>query len=189
MGSRMMRVGMVSTAYEQFKKLRMWPDAIDCLMIAERNVECLDLVNGLLEKSPTPRLWCALGDIEKDRAVECYEKAWTLSGKRDGRAMRSLARHHFTKGDIVKAVEYFQVAVQINPMHSSIWFTCGVAQMRLERMDDAVLSFTRCLGIDDENSETWANLGGVHVKRGDLKQARVCFYEATRRNRESWKMW
>merc|ERR1719411_1434378 len=44
MGTRMMRMGMVSTAHEQFKKLRMWDEAIDCLMVAQRNVEALDLI-------------------------------------------------------------------------------------------------------------------------------------------------
>ena len=34
--------GMVSTAHEQFKKLRMWPEAVECLIIAERNVEAED---------------------------------------------------------------------------------------------------------------------------------------------------
>ena len=36
--------GMVSTAHEQFKKLRMWPEAVECLIIAERNVEAEDML-------------------------------------------------------------------------------------------------------------------------------------------------
>ena len=35
---------MVSTAHEQFKKLRMWPEAVECLIIAERNVEAEDML-------------------------------------------------------------------------------------------------------------------------------------------------
>lgn len=189
MGVRMMKVGMVSTAFDQFKQLRMYTDAIDCLMCADRKAECLDLVNDLLEKQPTPRLWCALGDIETDRQLECYEKAWELSEQRNARAMRSLGRYHFTKNNTAKAVECFLKAVEINPLHSSIWFTCGVAQMKLERWDDAALSFCRCCGVDDENWEAWANLGAVHNERGDMKQARSCFYEASRRAREQWRVW
>ena len=34
----------VSTAHEQFKKLRMWPEAVECLIIAERNVEAEDML-------------------------------------------------------------------------------------------------------------------------------------------------
>jgi len=189
MAMRMMRMGMVSTAFDHLKRLRMWPDAIDCLMIADRKVECLEMVHGLLETNPSPRLWCALGDIEAERDVECYTKAWDLSGHRYARAQRSLGRIHFKKGRLADAVDCFLTAVQINPLHSNIWFTCGVAQMKLERWDDAAMSLSRCCGVDEDNSEAWANLGAVHNERGDLKQARACFYEATRRARESWRMW
>jgi len=150
---------------------------------------CLDMVNDLLEKNPTPRLWCALGDIESAREEECYEKAWELSGHRYARAQRSLGRYYFKKGNFPKAVDCFLCAVQINPLHSSIWFTCGVAQMRLSRWDDAAQSLSRCCGVDEDNAEAWANLGAVHNERGDLHQSRSCFYEATRRARDSWRMW
>jgi len=179
----------VSTAFEQFKQLRMWTDAIDCLMCADRKAECLDMVHDLLEKGPTPRLWCALGDIEEHRQLECYEKAWELSEHRNARAMRSLGRYYFSKANLDKAVECFKKALVINPLHGNIWFTCGVAQMKLERWDDAVVSFSRACGIDDDNWESWANLGAVHNERGDLKSARSCFSEASRRAREMWRVW
>ena len=35
---------MVSTAHEQFKALRMWPEAVECLIVAERKVEAEDMV-------------------------------------------------------------------------------------------------------------------------------------------------
>jgi len=187
MGTRMMRMGMVSTAHEQFKKLRMWPEAIDCLMVAERNVEALDMVNELLEKSPTPRLWCCLGDLEKE--PRHYEKAWELSKGRFARAQRSLGRHYFYKEDLAKAVDAFSLALDINPLHSDVWFTMGVAQMRLERFEDAATTFSRCIGVNDENGEAWANLAATHSALGRLHEARNCMVEATRRCREMWKMW
>mmetsp|Transcript_30003 Transcript_30003/g.75677 ORF Transcript_30003/g.75677 Transcript_30003/m.75677 type:complete len:960 (+) Transcript_30003:97-2976(+) len=187
MGTRMMRMGMVSTAHEQFKKLRMWPEAIDCLMVAERNVEAQDMVKELLAEHPTPRLWCCLGDLEKE--PKHFETAWELSGKRFARAQRSLGRHYFSKGELEKAVDSFRLALDVNPLHSGIWFTMGVAQMRLQRWEDAVFTFSRCVGIEDENSEAWANLAAVHSARGNLREARTCMSEACRRQRESWKMW
>lgn len=187
MGSRMMRMGMVSTAHEQFKKLRMWPEAIDCLMVAERNVEALDLVRELLEKSPTPRLWCCLGDLEKE--PRHYEKAWELSKGRFARAQRSLGRHRFVKNELAKAIDAFALALDINPLHADVWFTMGCAQMRLERFEDAATTFSRCIGVDDENAEAWANLAATHSALGKLQEARNCMVEATRRCREGWRMW
>ena len=48
-------IGMVSTAHEQFKKLRMWPEAVECLIVAGRNVEAEEMLRELIEKQPTPR--------------------------------------------------------------------------------------------------------------------------------------
>jgi len=187
MGTRMMRMGMVSTAHEQFKKLRMWPEAVECLMIAERNVEAKEMVRELLETSPTPRLWCCLGDLEKD--PKYYEKAWEVSKRRFARAQRSLGREYFTKDNMEKAVECFRLALEINPLHHGVWFTMGVAQIRLERWDDAINTFSRCLGVDDENSEAWANHAAAHASAGNLKAARSSLVEATKRARTNWKMW
>jgi len=189
LGLRMMRIGMVSSAFEQFKKLHMWPDAIDCLMVAGRKAECLDLVNDLIKTHPSPRLYCALGDIETEHALENYQKAWEFSGHRYARAARSMGRHYFSKHEYPEAIKWFLVAVQINPLHQSIWFACGVAQMRINRFDDAALSFSRCVGVEEENSEAWANLGATHIERGDFRQARACMSEACRRARQNWRMW
>ncbi|CAK9009253.1 unnamed protein product [Durusdinium trenchii] len=121
--TRMMRMGMVSTAHEQFKKLRMWPEAVECLIIAERNVEAEDMLKELIEKHPSPRLWCCLGDVMKD--PQHYETAWELSKKRFARAQRSLGRYYFDKKQIAKSVEAFKLALDINPMYEGIWFTLG----------------------------------------------------------------
>jgi len=187
MGMRMMKMGMVSTAHEQFKKLKMWPEAVDCLMIAGRNVEATDMVKELLANEPNPRLWCCLGDLEKN--PQHYETAWAASGNKFARAQRSLGQHHFRKGEIAKAIESFRQALAINPLHSSIWFTMGCGEMKLERWDDALMTFARCLGIEDDHPEAWANLAAVHSARGSLREARTCMLEATKRARQNSRMW
>eukprot|EP00928_Gymnodinium_smaydae_P045004 TRINITY_DN30040_c0_g1_i1.p1 TRINITY_DN30040_c0_g1~~TRINITY_DN30040_c0_g1_i1.p1 ORF type:complete len:1007 (-),score=172.05 TRINITY_DN30040_c0_g1_i1:166-3186(-) len=186
-GMRMMNMGMVSTAHEQFKALNMWQEAVDCLAAAGRNVEGTAMVKELLADRPTPRLWCCLGDIEREPAH--YETAWELSNHRFARAQRSLARHYFEKGQLEKAVDSFRLALDINPLFSNCWFTMGVAEMRLQRYESCVYTFARCLGIDDSSAETWANLAAVHSQRGSLVEARSCMNEACKRNRSSWKMW
>jgi len=180
-------MGMVSTAHEEFKKLRMWDEAIDCLMVAGRNAEALDLIKGLLEQGPTARLWCCLGDLEKE--AKHYEKAWEFSNGRFARAQRSLGRHHFKHGDLKRAISCFSKALEINPMHSDIWFTMGVAQIKLEDYDNAALTFARCLSVNDEDAQAWANLAATHSARGKLQEARNCMVEATKRARTNWKMW
>lgn len=48
-------IGMVSTAHEQFKKLRMWPEAVECLIVAERNVEAEDMLKAGLGRPDVDR--------------------------------------------------------------------------------------------------------------------------------------
>ncbi|CAJ1400036.1 unnamed protein product [Effrenium voratum] len=187
MASRMMRMGMVSTAHEQFKALRMWPEAVECLIVAERKVEAEDLVKDLIEKNPSPRLWCCLGDILKD--PKHYETAWDLSKKRFARAQRSLGRYHFEKKQLAKAVESFKLALDINPMFEGIWFTLGVGLMQLERMEEAMVAFSRVISINDEDGQAWANLAAVHLHQERVKEARTCMMEATKRCRQNWRMW
>lgn len=187
MATRMMRMGMMSTAHEQFKKLRMWPEAVECLICAERNVEAEDMVKDLIEKQPSPRLWCCLGDIVKDPAH--YEKAWELSNRRFARAQRALGKYYFDKKQLDKAVESFKLALDINPMFEGIWFTLGVGLMQLERMEEAMIAFSRVLSINDEDGQAWANLAAVHLHQDRVKEARACMVEATRRCRQNWRMW
>ncbi|CAE7802709.1 ttc27 [Symbiodinium microadriaticum] len=167
MATRMMRMGMMSTAHEQFKKLRMWPEAVECLICAERNVEAEDMVKDLIEKQPSPRLWCCLGDIVKDPAH--YEKAWELSNRRFARAQRALGKYYFDKKQLDKAVESFKLALDINPMFEGIWFTLGVGLMQLERMEEAMIAFSRVLSINDEDGQAWANLAAVHLHQDRVK--------------------
>lgn len=186
MGLRMMRMGMVSTAHEQFKKLRMWPEAIDCLMIADRNVEATDMVKELIAEAPTPRLWSSLGDLERN--IAHHETAWELSKGRFARAQRSMGRMYFQKGEMVKAVDAFRKSLGINPLHSEVWFTMGVAEMQLKRWDTGVQTFARCIGIDDEHTEAWANLAACHSALGSIREAKTCMVEATKRCRSNWRM-
>jgi len=160
------------------------------LMCAERNVEAEEMVRELIAESPSPRLWCCLGDLEKedDKRTKHFETAWELSNKRFARAQRSLGRHYFGKGNLPKAVECFTLALDINPLHQDIWFMRGVAEMRLQLWEKAVVTFSRCIGVEDENSEAWANLAAVHSAQGHLREARACMYEASRRNAQSWKI-
>jgi tetratricopeptide (TPR) repeat protein len=169
----MMRMGMVSTAHEQFKKLRMWSEAVDCLMIAERNIEATDMVQELIDEKPTPRLWCCLGDLENE--MKHYETAWELSKHRFARAQRSMARIHFKKGRLAEAVDSFRAALAINPLHAEVWFTMGVAEMQLERFENGVTTFARCvvsMMITPKLGRTW--LRATRGWANSIRPAHAC---------------
>jgi tetratricopeptide (TPR) repeat protein len=103
---------------------------------------------------------CLLGDIKKDGSY--YERAWEVSEKRSARAMRCLARIHFYKNDMKKAIECFELAFAINRLFPNEWFTCGCAYMRLENFDKAIFCFGNTISINERTPDAWGNISNCY---------------------------
>jgi tetratricopeptide (TPR) repeat protein len=112
------------------------------------------------------KYWCLLGDLEPEKAVEHYERAWLVSNKSSGRAMRALGRHYFAKGKYSEAIPCLKQAVMINPLLARSWFLLGCACMRTEDWDGARNAFSRCVAIDEEDGESWNNLASMYLRLG-----------------------
>lgn len=186
---RFLTLGVVKSALEIFERLEMWEEVVKCWQSMERTEKAVaivrDLLDGRKEEAesvilrgkdlPLPRrgkldsarqakLWCLLGDLEPENAVEYYERAWALSKETSGRAMRSLGGYYFARGEFEKAVTCLQRAVNINPLLSRSWFILGCAYIRLENWEGARDSFSRCVSIDDEDGESWNNLASMYLR-------------------------
>ena len=184
-------LGVVKSAMEIFERLEMWEEVVHCWQALERPDKGLEIVHDLLEgkkedvdaivlkgkeakKNVKPvldrarkaKLWCLLGDLEPERAVEHYEKAWEVSGHTSGRAMRSLGGCWFTRGEFDQAIDCLKRATTINPLYSRSWFILGCACLRQERLEEARDAFIRCVSIDDEDSESWNNLASAYLRMG-----------------------
>lgn len=186
---RFLTLGVVKSALEIFERLEMWEEVVKCWQSMERTDKAIVVVRDLLEGRkeevesvisrgkdlPSPRrgkldsvrqakLWCLLGDLEPDNAVEHYERAWALSKETSGRAMRSLGGYYFARGEFEKVIPCLQRAVKINPLLSRSWFILGCAYIRLENWEGARDSFSRCVSIDDEDGESWNNLASMYLR-------------------------
>lgn len=186
---RFLTLGVVKSALEIFERLEMWEEVVKCWQSMERTDKAVVVVRDLLEGRkeeaesvilrgkdlPSPRrgkldsarqakLWCLLGDLQPENAVEYYERAWALSKETSGRAMRSLGGYYFARGEFEKAVTCLQRAVKINPLLSRSWFILGCAYIRLENWEGARDSFSRCVSIDDEDGESWNNLASMYLR-------------------------
>ncbi|KAG2143622.1 hypothetical protein DEU56DRAFT_900203 [Suillus clintonianus] len=186
---RFLTLGVVKSALEIFERLEMWEEVVKCWQSMEMTDRAVAIVRDLLEGRkeeaesvilrgkdlPSPRrgkldsarqakLWCLLGDLEPDNAVEHYERAWALSKETSGRAMRSLGGYYFARGEFEKAIPCLQRAVKINPLLSRSWFILGCAYIRLENWEGARDSFSRCVSIDDEDGESWNNLASMYLR-------------------------
>ena len=191
LGMCFLEIGVVKSAMEIFVRLEMWEEVVKCWQAMERPDKGIAIVRDLLEgrkeeadaviirgkasamqrrqvldKAREAKLWCLLGDLDPESALDCYERAWTISRQTSGRAMRSLGGYHFSRGENVKAIDALRKAVAINPLLSRPWFILGCSCVREERWDEARDAFSRCVSIDDEDGESWNNLASVYLRLG-----------------------
>ncbi|PIL37616.1 hypothetical protein GSI_01310 [Ganoderma sinense ZZ0214-1] len=189
---RLLALGVVKSALAIFERLELWEDVVRCHASIERPDHARAVVRDLLAGRKTEadavlahakassdarrstldaaraaKLWCLLGDLEPEHAVEHYTHAWELSGHASGRAMRSLGGLHFARGRYAEAIACLRRAAAINPLQARTWFVLGCACLREEDWDGARAAFVRCVTIDDEDGESWSNLASVYMRMGE----------------------
>lgn len=113
-----------------------------------------------------PRLFCILGDLEPDSAVEHFARAWNISGRRYARAQKSLAEHYLLQKDWAKAREAYRLATSVNRLSPEMWSRLGDINLRMGDFGGAAEAFTRAIGSSNdtaggEDARTWSNLGSA----------------------------
>ncbi|KAH9942597.1 TPR-like protein [Amylocystis lapponica] len=188
---RFLSLGVVRSALDIFERLEMWEEVINCWQSMERRDKGISIVRDLLEgrkaeadtvisrgkavsdnrrrvldATREAKLWCLLGDLEPEHALEHYGRAWSISKETSGRAMRSLGGYYFARADYPNTITCLRRAVSINPLLGRSWFILGCAYVRMEQWDGAREAFTRCVTINDEDGESWNNLASVYLRMG-----------------------
>ncbi|EEH11731.1 TPR domain-containing protein [Histoplasma capsulatum G186AR] len=185
LASRWVSLGGLRTALDIYERLQMWAEVALCYAATEREEMARMLVRKQLFNrtnpastddndtfegpelvrlpADAPRLFCILGDIDKDPAM--YERAWTVSDQRYARAQRSLARHYLTTKppSLEKAEEAYRKSLAINQLNHGAWFALGCVQLELEKYEDGVESFTRSIQLDETDAEAWSNLAAALI--------------------------
>ena len=189
---RYLSLGVVKSALEIFERLEMWEEVVKCWQSMERRDRGIAIVRDLLEGKKAEveaviarekvatqgrkqtldamraaKLWCLLGDLEPEHALEHYNKAWSISKETSGRAMRSLGGYYFARADYPNSIACLRKAVAINPLLARSWFILGCSYVRVENWEGAREAFTRCVTIDDEDGESWNNLASVYLRMGE----------------------
>ncbi|KAK6591074.1 3x TPR domain-containing [Cryptosporidium xiaoi] len=187
LGIRMMRIGSVLSAYNMFVEMCMWEDAVDCLIVAGRQTEAIELVEKQLRIRETPRLYCSLGDLTQN--IEYYEKSWNLSRHRFARAQRSLGNYYFKKNEYENALEAYIKASLVNSTNVNCWFSLGCVALRLEKWDVAQQAFSRVVSLDQQQGEAWANLAAALSKKLLWNEAQNAIDQGLKYSRDNWMMW
>ncbi|KAH8581698.1 3x TPR domain-containing [Cryptosporidium sp. chipmunk genotype I] len=187
LGIRMMRIGSVLSAYNMFVEMCMWEDAVDCLIVADRKAEAIELVKKQLKVRETPRLYCSLGDLTQD--LSFYEKSWELSRNRFARAQRSLGNAYFKKSQFELALDAYTKASSVNSTNVNCWFSLGCVALRLEKWEIAQQAFSRVVSLDPQQGEAWANLAAALSKKELWDEAQSAISEGLKYSRDNWMMW
>jgi tetratricopeptide (TPR) repeat protein len=182
LAARWISLGGLKSALEIYERLELWPEVALCWAGIERDDKARQIVQKQLfeaasrpadatedssdvqwtgaERNPppsdAPRLYCILGDIDKDPAM--YEKAWEVSKNRYFRAQKSLGKYWYAQKEYSKAVVAFSKAVQIKQLDHATWFAMGCALLELEQYPRATEVFSRAVQLDDQDAESWSNL-------------------------------
>ncbi|KAF2639501.1 TPR-like protein [Massarina eburnea CBS 473.64] len=184
LASRWVSVGGLRSALEIYERLELWAEAALCWAATDKEEKAkriirrqlfhatsgddaaVDLEEEKWEGAPrdpppaeAPRLYCILGDIDKDLTM--YEKAWEVSGNRYARAQRSLGQNYFFAHEYEKAAKSYELSLKLNPLNQPARFALGCAYLELQRFKDAVEAFSRCVQLDDQDAESWSNLAAA----------------------------
>ncbi|XP_064602164.1 tetratricopeptide repeat protein 27-like isoform X2 [Liolophura sinensis] len=183
----LMSLGAFGSACEVFERLHKWEDVISCYHKIGKTEKAETLIREQLSIKETPNLYCFLGDVTRD--IEYYEKAWELSNHRSARAQRGIAYLYMGKQMFEKSLECFEKSLKINSLQIPVWFTYGCAALGAKRYETAAQAFHRCVTLDYDNFEAWANLSTAYVRLNQKPRAFSILQDAIKCCYTSWRLW
>lgn len=187
LGSLYMSMGSTKSALELYLRLEMWDEVIICYNQLELRHKAAEIIQQQLDKAETPRLWCLMGDATDD--VDCYHKALELSGNKNARAYRCLGLHHYYKKDYSACIPHLEQSLERSSYQLDVLLRLGYAGMQVEDWTVAARAYRKYCAIEQDNFETWNNLGNCYIKMGQKERAWRVLLEAVKCDYDNWKVW
>jgi tetratricopeptide (TPR) repeat protein len=128
----------------------------------------------------------ALGD--DSGAVASYQKAIALNASNGGTfssAHVNLSAYYNRTNDPVKALEYAQGALKLDPKSDRAWFQVARAQERQGQLNDAVESLVQAISLNSRASSYYYVLSNVYRRLGKKQESQKAMDMFTQLDRES----
>ena len=77
----------------------------------------------------------------------------------------------YRHGDVIKALEYWNKALQINPKQANVYKSMALLYMKKGQFDDAVEQFRKALEIQSQLPDAYCNIGHSLMMSGRPKEA------------------
>lgn len=183
----LMRLGCVKTALEVFERLHLWEDVITCYNELQMRQRSAEIVKTQLEKKETPKLWCLLGDATDD--IECYKKAWELSGHKSGKSQRCLGNYYYVRKDYKNAILHYEMSLEINRLQFPVWQRLAYCALQTEDWEKCSQAYRRCSVLEPDSFEVWNNMSQAYLKLDQKHRAWKSLQEALRCKMDSWRLW
>ena len=187
LADRYAELGVQMSALNIYQELRLWEDAVTCLVRMDKRNRAETLIRERLEIAPTPNLYVALGDLIGDESL--LEKAWEVSHHRYARAKRLLGTKAYDRGDFEGAKRHLSEALEVNPQFPWAWFRLGAAAMRTEDWHLGKRAYARVVSLEPEDAEAWGNLSGCLVKLNEIQPAFHAIQEASKHGFGNARIW
>lgn len=187
LGNLMMSLGFVKTALDLFIRIQAWEDVIVCYNLLSLRHKAEEVIRQELEKKPTDKLYCLLGDATDD--VSHYEKAWEFSNQRSARAQRHWGTYLFSKKEYENSIPHLEKSLEINSLQETLWLRLGFAALEMENWALAAKAYNRYTQLEPNGFESWNNLAKAYIKMGDKKRAHKILNESLKCNFNNWKVW
>ncbi|XP_012259318.2 tetratricopeptide repeat protein 27 [Athalia rosae] len=183
----MINLGMVKSALDLFLQLQLWESVIVCYTILELRHKAAEIIQQEIDKKPTVKLWCLLGDATQD--TRCYETAWKISNERSSRAQRHWGLYYFAKQNYAEAVPHLKLSVELNNIQENVWIRLGFAALQIEDWKLAATAYRHYCALEQTNFEAWNNLAKAYIKLGDKPRAWRSLQDAVKCNYDKWEVW
>ncbi|XP_012278565.1 tetratricopeptide repeat protein 27 isoform X2 [Orussus abietinus] len=183
----MFNLGLIKGAIDIYLQLHLWEDVIICYSILDLKHKAAEIIQQRLERKPTVKLWCLLGDALQE--TKYYETAWELSEKRSSRAQRHWGFHYFTKKCYEKAIPHLKLSTELNSLQENVWLRLGYAALQVEDWQLAATSYRRYCCLEETSFEAWNNLAKAYIKLGDKPRAWRSLHDAIKCNYDRWEVW
>ncbi|KAG5671578.1 hypothetical protein PVAND_001771 [Polypedilum vanderplanki] len=183
----MVSLGLIKGALDIYLNTHQWENVIKCYTLLQLKHKAAEIIQQELEKKPTVKLYCLLGDANDD--VTCYEKAWEFSKYRSGLAQKHWGMHFFGKVDYKEAIPHLQKSLEINSLQENLWLRLGYAALSIENYELASSAYIRYTQLEPNGFESWNNLAKCFIKMGNKNRAHKVLQESLKCNYDNWKIW
>lgn len=189
-GKRMVDSGHMMTAFHIYKSLKLWEDAVNCLIAVGRDGEALELLDEISEGNRTPCIVCLYGMANRKNSHIFYEESWKLSNEKYAKAARLLGTYYYNANEYEKCCHYFEKALEISPLYPDVYFMLGCAYMKREQYTGAIKAFTRMVTMPNaECHKAWGNLAFIYINLNKFESAKICITHAIKLDFNNWKYW